>query len=299
MMTIYHTCFLTLSLLPLFLVTSYTYAHEYNIRQMGELGSDEFALYLEDDKGEALSFFHDVPLHPFPEDMSVYNMVVEIPRYHSHKLEIQKEIAYNPIKQKIGLDNELKFIADDKTGEGYKIGSYGALPQTWEDPDEASPDANTRGGDNDPIDCVEIGDGSGIDSDKVTLEARNRKDGGGAYPGQIKQVKLLGGLLMLDNGETDWKLIVLDVNDPAASSVNDIADIDSVWPGRLDSIRNWFETYKPGRINQFAYDGAFKNSTFVMRVVQHGHERWRSLIAKPRHSIQTLMHTKNATRIGM
>lgn len=43
---------------------------------------------LEDGKGEALSFFHDVPLHPFPENTSVYNMVVEIPRYHTPKLEV-------------------------------------------------------------------------------------------------------------------------------------------------------------------------------------------------------------------
>lgn len=131
------------------------------------------------------------------------------------------------------------------------------------------------------------------------LEAGDRKHGGGAYPGQIKRVKLLGGLLMLDNGETDWKLIVLDLDDPAASIVNDIGDIEYVWPGRLEAIRNWFKTYKPGRINQFAYGGAFKDSAFVKRVVQHGHERWRSLIAKPRHNIQTLMHSTNATQEGM
>lgn len=46
MMTFNHLFSFVLSLLPLSLVTSYTYAHGFNIRQSGELGSNEFALYL-------------------------------------------------------------------------------------------------------------------------------------------------------------------------------------------------------------------------------------------------------------
>lgn len=30
---------------------------------------------------------------------------------------------------------------------------------------------------------------------------------------------------MIDDGETDWKVLVIDVNDPLASKVNDIEDV--------------------------------------------------------------------------
>ena len=34
------------------------------------------------------------------------------------------------------------------------------------------------------------------------------------------EVKVLGTLAMIDDGETDWKLIVIDVSDPLAGEVN-------------------------------------------------------------------------------
>lgn len=41
-----------------------------------------------------------------------------------------------------------------------------------------------------------------------------------AYPGQIKQVKVLGVMALLDEGETDWKVLAIDVNDPLAPKLN-------------------------------------------------------------------------------
>ena len=34
------------------------------------------------------------------------------------------------------------------------------------------------------------------------------------------QVKVLGVLAMIDEGETDWKVIAIDVNDPDAKNMN-------------------------------------------------------------------------------
>jgi inorganic pyrophosphatase len=36
----------------------------------------------------------------------------------------------------------------------------------------------------------------------------------------------LGVLAMIDDGELDWKIIAIDINDPKASSVNDIEDVE-------------------------------------------------------------------------
>ena len=59
------------------------------------------------------------------------------------------------------------------------------------------------GGDNDPLDVIEIGERIG----KI---------------GEVKQVKVLGLVALLDEGETDWKIITIDVKDPLAPSLNGI-----------------------------------------------------------------------------
>lgn len=77
--------------------------------------------------------------------------------------------------------------------------NYGALPQTWEDPNHVDPDTKTVG-DNDPLDVCEIG---------TTL-----------HPiGSVVPVKIVGVLGLIDEGETDWKLIGIDIRDKLASKV--------------------------------------------------------------------------------
>jgi len=80
-------------------------------------------------------------------------------------------------------------------------------------------------GDNDPIDVCEIGEEVG-------------------YPGQIKQVKILGTMALLDEGETDWKLIAIDVNDPLAPKLNDIEDVERHLPGLLRATNEFWRIYK-------------------------------------------------------
>ena len=76
-------------------------------------------------------------------------------------------------------------------------------------------------GDNDPLDVCEIGEQVG-------------------YVGQIKQVKVLGIMALLDEGETDWKVIVVDVQDPMASKLNDIEDLERHFPGLIRATSEWF-----------------------------------------------------------
>ena len=46
------------------------------------------------------------------------------------------------------------------------------------------------------------------------------------------QVKVLGTLALIDDGETDWKVLCIDVTDPLAKSLNDISDVEKLMPGR-------------------------------------------------------------------
>ena len=120
------------------------------------------------------------------------------------------------------------------------------LLQTWEDPNVVHPETKAKG-DNDPLDVCEIGE----------LVAK---------PGEIKQVKVLGVMALLDEEETDWKIIVIDVNDPLAPKLNDVEDVERHLPGLLRATNEWFRIYKipDGKPeNQFAFSGECKNKKYA------------------------------------
>lgn len=72
-------------------------------------------------------------------------------------------------------------------------------------------------------------------------------------------------------GETDWKIITIDNNDPLASQLNDINDVEKHFPGLLKASVEWFKIYKipDGKPeNQFAFNGEAKNAAFATNIVK-------------------------------
>ncbi|CAH8669308.1 unnamed protein product [Heterobilharzia americana] len=202
--------------------------------------------------GSPLSYFHDVPLLTNATG-NCYNMVVEIPRWTNAKMEICKEELMNPIKQDV-KNNKLRYVNNVFPHKGY-IWNYGALPQTWEDPSHV--DENTKAkGDNDPIDVCEIG--------SKILPC-----------GSVIPVKVLGILAMIDEGETDWKVIVINVSDPMAEKLNDIQDVDTHMPGLLKVLQSADgKTRKYIRIQR-----EFQNKEFATKIISQTHEQWQKLIS--------------------
>ncbi|KAL2911220.1 Inorganic pyrophosphatase [Polyrhizophydium stewartii] len=230
-------------------------------RVVGAPNSLEYRVFIEDAATKkVVSPFHDIPLYANAEK-TILNMVVEIPRWSNAKLEISKEDYFNPIKQDT-KKGKLRFVRNCFPHHGY-IWNYGAFPQTWEDPTQVHPETKAKG-DKDPVDVCEIGELVG-------------------YPGQVKQVKVLGTFALLDEGETDWKVIVIDINDPLASKLNDIEDVEKHLPGLLRATNEWFRIYKipDGKPeNNFAFSGEAKNKKYANEVIHECHEAWRRLITK-------------------
>ncbi|KAG5461754.1 MAG: inorganic pyrophosphatase, partial [Olpidium bornovanus] len=148
---------------------------------------------------------------------------------------------------------------------GY-IWNYGAFPQ-----DPMSTHAETKlKGDCDPVDVLEIGEAVG-------------------HTGQIKQVKVLGIMALLDEGETDWKVFAIDIKDPLAHKLNgelnehfDIEDVERHLPGLIRATNEWFRIYKipDGKPeNQFAFSGEARNKTYAAEIIQETHESWKRLIS--------------------
>ncbi|KDQ63215.1 hypothetical protein JAAARDRAFT_29238 [Jaapia argillacea MUCL 33604] len=236
---------------------SSTMATQYGTRLIGAANTLEHRVYIEQN-GQVVSPFHDIPLFA-DQSNGILNMIVEVPRWTNAKMEISKEENFNPIKQDI-KKGRLRFVRNCFPHHGY-IWNYGAFPQTWEDPSQQHAETKAKG-DNDPLDVCEIGEQVG-------------------YTGQVKQVKVLGIMALLDEGETDWKVIVVDIQDPLASKLNDIEDVERHLPGLIRATNEWFRIYKipDGKPeNTFAFSGEAKNKKYATEIIHECHEAWRRLI---------------------
>ncbi|XP_045393349.1 inorganic pyrophosphatase 2, mitochondrial isoform X2 [Lemur catta] len=240
----------------------------YRTEERGRPCSRDYRVFFKNVAGHYISPFHDIPLkvdskeeNGIPskkarndEYENLFNMVVEVPRWTNAKMEIATREPLNPIKQDV-KDGRLRYAANIFPHKGY-IWNYGALPQTWEDPHEKDKSTNCCG-DNDPIDVLSRG--------------------------EVIPVKVLGILGLIDEGETDWKLIAINANDPEASKFHDIGDVKKFKPGYLEATLNWFRVYKvpEGKPeNQFAFNGEFKNKAFALEIIKSTHECWKALLMK-------------------
>src|SRR3989344_2208246 len=114
-------------------------------------------------------------------------------------------------KVKYEIDKESGMIKLDRFlfSSMHYPGDYGFIPQThWED--------------GDPLDIIVI-------------------TGEPPYPRILATVKVIGVLHMIDNGESDDKIIGVYDKDPRYKKINSINDLQ---PHFLEEIKHFFETYK-------------------------------------------------------
>uniref|UniRef100_A0A3B4Z2Y7 inorganic diphosphatase n=1 Tax=Stegastes partitus TaxID=144197 RepID=A0A3B4Z2Y7_9TELE len=232
----------------------------YQTEQRGHPNSPDYRLYFKTSEGKYVSPFHDIPLiaetqqdNDVPakkpkrnESEVLYNMVVEVPRWSNAKMEIATKEALNPIKQDV-KKGKLRYVANVFPHKGY-IWNYGALPQV-----------------------------------RKQLSVEVCQDDIVCSPGQVIQVKVLGILAMIDEGEMDWKVIAINAKDPDAKNLNSIDDVRKSRPGHLEATVDWFRKYKvpDGKPeNQFGFNGQFKDKDFAVEIIKSTHEHWRALVQK-------------------
>ncbi|KAJ5105347.1 hypothetical protein NUU61_002694 [Penicillium alfredii] len=239
----------------------------YNARKTGEPCTKDFRIYLATGD-ELISPWHGVPLFPSAAKPHVVSMLVQIPRWSNVRLEIAKEEFLTPIRQAIQNDH-LQYIPNIFPHKGYPW-NYGCLPQTWQDPN--LPDPHTQvPGDGGPLDVCELA-------------------GAVEKPGIIKQVKVLGAFAVLDNGQTDWKVIVVDVASPLTAMLHGIEDVETHMPGYLATMKEWFRVYKipEGKgENVVAFGGGVEGEgliisiSFTLALITRCHGSWKKILAEP------------------
>jgi 3'-phosphoadenosine 5'-phosphosulfate synthase len=226
----------------------------------GQFGSRSFHLT----STEYESFWHDIPLSPSGQSETVVNMVTEIPMYCTAKMEIQKMLSNSPIAQDTNSDGSPRHYS-----YGTPFFNYGLIPQTWEDPNLKS--AQGYGGDNDPLDVIELG------SSPLQM--------GGLTP-----CRVLGSFELIDEGETDHKILCIAVDDKDANQIHSLEDLERVKPGHLDKLRDWLKRYKTseGKAENNLASETPRTAMEAVGVIQETHGRWRSLCGKDGTTVYSL-----------
>lgn len=229
--------------------TSKAEVKTFTTQQQGPSDSMEYRLQFKQTE-KLVSPWHEIPLYAGD---GLFHFVCEIPKETTAKMEVSPMEVANPIKQDI-KKGKLRHYP-------YNINwNYGMMPQTWEDPAIMHPELMQKG-DKDPLDVVEIGSVA--------------KRCGGVY-----KVKPLGVFAMIDDGELDWKVVAICADDPKASLVNDVEDVEKHFPGELTKIYEWFRDYKipDGKPpNLFGYDNRAMNKEFALKVIEETHEHYVKL----------------------
>eukprot|EP00241_Pyramimonas_parkeae_P012343 CAMPEP_0114232516 /NCGR_PEP_ID=MMETSP0058-20121206/4649_1 /TAXON_ID=36894 /ORGANISM="Pyramimonas parkeae, CCMP726" /LENGTH=300 /DNA_ID=CAMNT_0001343997 /DNA_START=175 /DNA_END=1077 /DNA_ORIENTATION=- len=229
-------------------------AEDYDLSQLshstvGAKGTLEYRMYFEHGLTGRISPWHDIPLVSKEGGL---NFLCEIPKWTRAKFEVNTTETGNPIKQdeKKGVPREYKW--------GDMMFNYGMFPQTWEDPAVISTETGCKG-DGDPLDVIEVG------SRQMST-------------GEVCAVKVLGVLAMIDDGETDWKVIAIRTDDRLATHMSDVADLEREMPGAVHAIREWLRVYKvpEGKPeNEFAMEERALPRDFAMHVIEETHGLWK------------------------
>ncbi|MEC6796355.1 inorganic diphosphatase [Photobacterium sp. S4TG1] len=138
------------------------------------------------------------------------NAIIEIPTGSNEKWEVSKvDGSIINWEFKNGQPRIVHYL-------GYPS-NYGTIPNT------ALP--KSLGGDGDPLDVLVLGSAM--------------------VQGSVAQVRLIGGLKMLDGGEQDDKLIAVPVTEQSPfKNVYSIKQLQQQYPGVLTIIDTWFSNYK-------------------------------------------------------
>jgi len=229
-------------------------ASKVTTKSVGEKDTLDFKLYFEYE-GAKISPWHDVPYSAGTKDGErLLHFVCEIPKGTTAKMEVNKENDFNPIIQDTKKGKLRYYKYNPEVGS---LVNYGAIAQTWEHPDEKHPDTGA-GGDNDPIDVLQL------NSEPCKV-------------GDVHVVRVLGVFALVDDGETDWKVLVVRADDPATASMQDVEDVPQ---SKKQELIEWFRRYKTAEgkgLNTFGLDEKVMNKAYALKICDETHIHWRAL----------------------
>lgn len=171
------------------------------------------------------------------------------------KVELATNEPGNPMKQDV-KNGKLRFFT-----YGDLPFNYGYMPRTWEHPAVVHHDTGAKG-DSDPLDMVEL---SGEAHPHLcpcpcpVPPALPRRQGQRPWTpaltppptsphttlcsaeesidqGRVVAVRVICVLALIDDGETDWKILCIRADHPLANQLNDVDDLERLMPGKIAAV---------------------------------------------------------------
>lgn len=217
-----------------------------------------------------ISPWHDIPYKTTDNNGDiVYTYINEISKNTLNKYEIATKEAHNPIAQDVKNGVLRKFKYGDIPF------NYGCITQTWEDPDVIDKHTN-YGGDNDPIDVVEISN--------TPLDI-----------GTVHHIKVLGCLILIDQDETDYKIIGINTKSDLYDKLNNVDDLHIQYTRTVEIIKDWFINYKTAEgksQNKLALNGDIQNKKFAIDIIEQTHKHWVELLNNKNYKGKLWLPTK-------
>eukprot|EP00929_Paragymnodinium_shiwhaense_P071816 TRINITY_DN36472_c1_g1_i1.p1 TRINITY_DN36472_c1_g1~~TRINITY_DN36472_c1_g1_i1.p1 ORF type:complete len:477 (-),score=81.70 TRINITY_DN36472_c1_g1_i1:417-1847(-) len=140
--------------------------------------------------------------------------------------------------------------------------NYGCFPQTYRDPQKACKVYGAPG-DDDPLDVLDL------TMDPVGV-------------GEVVQCRPLGAVCLIDEGQADWKVLVVntEADDPLAQA-SSVDDVERIAPGRIAECLKWIDDFKrsSGKDDATLHFQIHKE-TEARELIAADHLSWQKLVAE-------------------
>ena len=241
---------------------SVSFISGFSSHQLTEASTERF--FLLNQKGQFVSYWQDVPFKNDTKSLFV-NAVIEIPQKTFGKLQVLKTEPFHPItidSRKIDGKPAPRFYQQPL------LFNYGYIPQTWENSVKPCSYFPSVVGDNDPIDVVEI-------SDRVISQR------------QPFEAVVLGSLPLIDQGEMDWKVLIINRSDAERLKVFDLRSAMNHFKDKIKYIQNWFIICKEleGKaLNTYTEPNKIFDEVETEKIIQDTHREYHELIKKDEYA---------------
>lgn len=212
---------------------------------------------IDTDVAGAPSLWHDVDLHVkswLDEPTGLLRYVNEMPMGSLKKYEVQPGVAHNAIKEDVKGSAKLA-----KFGKPVPF-NYGCFPQTYRDPSKAD-ELYSAPGDDDPLDVIDL-------SERPT------------EVGTIVRCRVLGAVCLIDEGQADWKVLVVNVDsNNSLADARSIQDVERLAPGRIQACWAWMDELKrAGGKGNAKLHRTIHDADCAMKLIEEDHVSWRALL---------------------
>jgi inorganic pyrophosphatase len=202
------------------------------------------------------SLWHNVDLRVkdrFGRETDLYRYINEIPFGALQKFEMKTKEPQNLISEHTSGSKKLQAF-------GVPVPfNYGCFPQTYRDPTKTD-EISGLGGDDDPTDVIDL-TGAFVD------------------PGAVVRCRPLGAVCLIDDGEADWKTLVVNVDvESPLSDARSVADVERMAPGRINEALKWLDDFKRHSTVDSRLNFEIHEAAIAVSIIERDYESYCGLV---------------------